>query len=180
MEDRNIAYSLWNELQGDGWQLRLPRRKARRQKTSCIKSKLLWGMMRVEKWKSTMEQNTMSGRMKKWRHYRLQLKVGSIWNIHSTVRQFYSSASKRIGRKLDDWNPTNRVFSESQYLAVFKYRLHFLILSTELELERDEYGWPLTPHSALCLRNFQLWWRSAENWKVVWWSYWYHLEANSV
>jgi len=58
----------------------------------------------------------MSGRMTtKLRHCRLQLKVGSIWNIHTVVQfgSFYSSASKQIGRKLDDWNPTNWIFSES-------------------------------------------------------------------
>ena len=106
MEDRNIAYSLWNKLQGDGWQLRLPRcirRKARRQKTSCIKSKLLWGMMRVEKLKSTMVQNTMSGRMKKWRHHRLQLKVGSIWNILTVVPFSSFTAQLQTNRPKTGW-----------------------------------------------------------------------------
>ena len=176
MEDRNIAYSLWNKLQGDGWQLRLPR-CSYTQKSPEAEDKLYQIKVVVrndagrkvhygtehDEWKDE-EMETLSPPTEG----RLHLE----YTYRSTVRQFYSSASKRIGRKLDDWNPTNRVFSESQYLAVFKYRLHFLIRSTELELERDEYGWPLTPHSALCLRNFQLWWRSAENWKVVWPLYW--------
>jgi len=84
----------------------------------------------------------------KLRHCRLQLRVGSIWNKLTIVQfgSFYSSASKWIGQKPDHWNPTNQIFSESQYLAVFKYRLHFLIRYTELELGSDENGWPLIPH----------------------------------
>ena len=84
----------------------------------------------------------------KLRHCRLQLKVGSIWNKLTIVQfgSFYSSASKRIGQKPDHWNHTNQIFSDLQYLAVFKYRLHFLIRYPELELGSDETVdlWPPT------------------------------------
>jgi len=72
----------------------------RRQAVTVLK--LLWGMMRVEKWKSTMEQNTMSGRMKKWRHYRLQRKVGSIWNI-LTIVPFGSFTAQLQNESAENW-----------------------------------------------------------------------------
>ena len=82
-----------------------------------------------------MEQNTMSGRMKKWRHYRLQLKVGSIWNI-LTIVPFGSFTAQLQDESAKNW------MTEIPQTGYFLNRntLHFLIRSTELELERDEYG----------------------------------------
>ena len=39
------------------------------------KLKLLWGMMRVEEWKSIMEQNTMTTKLKDDDKIEIQLKV---------------------------------------------------------------------------------------------------------
>jgi len=147
MEDRNIAYSLWNKLQGDGWQVRLPRciQKSPEAEDKLYQIKVVrndagrkvkvhYGTEHDE-WKDE-ETETLSPPTEG----RLHLE----YTYHITVWQFYSSASKQIGRKLDDWNPTNRVFSELQYLAVFKYCLHVLICSTELELKRLTFDPPLS------------------------------------
>ena len=49
-----------------------------------------------------MEQDMMSGRMMKSRHYRLQFKVGFIWNV-LTIVPFGSFATQLQNESAENW-----------------------------------------------------------------------------